>query len=119
MVVWCRWQRRWGLAHRCSQLQSLSRLAQQNPEALINLQGKAGGSCLRTEHIHVLREDDAPFLLLTRTPTHKTVHVRRRGADDVFSRRVVGDRPDPGERVDVKTKVKSFSPYLMRRCVRK
>eukprot|EP00066_Takifugu_rubripes_P014195 XP_011603461.1 PREDICTED: T-cell activation inhibitor, mitochondrial isoform X2 [Takifugu rubripes] len=34
-----RWQRSWGLAHRCSQLQSLSRLAQQNPEALIHLQG--------------------------------------------------------------------------------
>lgn len=34
-----RWQRSWGLAHRCSQLQSLSRLSQQNPEALINLQG--------------------------------------------------------------------------------
>uniref|UniRef100_A0A3Q4AUT2 T cell activation inhibitor, mitochondrial n=1 Tax=Mola mola TaxID=94237 RepID=A0A3Q4AUT2_MOLML len=32
------WQRSWGLAHRCSQLQSLSRLAQQNPKALINLQ---------------------------------------------------------------------------------
>lgn len=40
LVVWCRWQRSWGLAHRCSQLQSLSRLAKQNPDALINLQGK-------------------------------------------------------------------------------
>lgn len=46
MGVWCRWQRSWGLAHRCSQLQSLSRLAQQNPEALIHLQGKAGDSGL-------------------------------------------------------------------------
>lgn len=34
-----RWQRGWGLAHRCSQLQSLTRLAEQNPEALNNLQG--------------------------------------------------------------------------------
>uniref|UniRef100_UPI0037E7EC87 T-cell activation inhibitor, mitochondrial n=1 Tax=Semicossyphus pulcher TaxID=241346 RepID=UPI0037E7EC87 len=34
-----RWQRSWGVAHRCSQLQSLSRLSQQNPETLINLQG--------------------------------------------------------------------------------
>ncbi|KAM3873585.1 T-cell activation inhibitor, mitochondrial [Diretmus argenteus] len=34
-----RWQRSWGVTHRCCQLQSLSRLAQQNPEALINLQG--------------------------------------------------------------------------------
>ncbi|XP_071375192.1 T-cell activation inhibitor, mitochondrial [Centroberyx affinis] len=34
-----RWQRSWGVAHRCCQLQSLSRLSQQNPEALINLQG--------------------------------------------------------------------------------
>ncbi|KAM6995586.1 T-cell activation inhibitor, mitochondrial [Tautogolabrus adspersus] len=34
-----RWQRSWGVAHRCSQVQSLSRLSQQNPEALINLQG--------------------------------------------------------------------------------
>ncbi|KAM8846750.1 T-cell activation inhibitor, mitochondrial [Synchiropus picturatus] len=34
-----RWQRSWGVAHRCSQLQSLSRLAQQNPESMINLQG--------------------------------------------------------------------------------
>ncbi|XP_028984444.1 T-cell activation inhibitor, mitochondrial [Betta splendens] len=34
-----RWQRSWGVAHRCCQLQSLSRLSHQNPEALINLQG--------------------------------------------------------------------------------
>ncbi|XP_071777496.1 T-cell activation inhibitor, mitochondrial [Centroberyx gerrardi] len=34
-----RWQRSWGVAHRCCQLQSLSRLSQQNPEALINLKG--------------------------------------------------------------------------------
>lgn len=34
-----RWQRSWGVAHRCCQLQSVSRLSQQNPEALINLQG--------------------------------------------------------------------------------
>ncbi|KAM8869014.1 T-cell activation inhibitor, mitochondrial isoform 1-T2 [Spinachia spinachia] len=34
-----RWQRSWGVAHRCCQLQSLSRLSQQNPEALVNLQG--------------------------------------------------------------------------------
>ncbi|XP_040900767.1 T-cell activation inhibitor, mitochondrial isoform X1 [Toxotes jaculatrix] len=34
-----RWQRSWGVAHRCCQLQSLSRLSQQSPEALINLQG--------------------------------------------------------------------------------
>ncbi|XP_059195725.1 T-cell activation inhibitor, mitochondrial [Centropristis striata] len=34
-----RWQRSWGVAHRCCLLQSLSRLSQQNPEALINLQG--------------------------------------------------------------------------------
>lgn len=34
-----RWQRSWGVTHRCCQLQSLSRLAQQNPESLINLQG--------------------------------------------------------------------------------
>ncbi|CAG02774.1 unnamed protein product, partial [Tetraodon nigroviridis] len=34
-----RWQRGWSLAHRCCQLQSLSRLAQQSPEALVHLQG--------------------------------------------------------------------------------
>ncbi|XP_062848300.1 T-cell activation inhibitor, mitochondrial [Trichomycterus rosablanca] len=34
-----RWQRKWGVAHRCCQLQSLSRLAVQNPEALLNLRG--------------------------------------------------------------------------------
>ncbi|XP_018618375.1 T-cell activation inhibitor, mitochondrial isoform X1 [Scleropages formosus] len=34
-----RWQRTWGVAHRCCQLQSLSRLSQQNPESLHNLQG--------------------------------------------------------------------------------
>ncbi|XP_029359544.1 T-cell activation inhibitor, mitochondrial isoform X3 [Echeneis naucrates] len=33
------WQRSWGVAHRCCQLQSLSRLSQQSPEALITLQG--------------------------------------------------------------------------------
>lgn len=36
----CRWQRSWGVTHRCSQLQSLNRLAVQNPEAMLNLQGK-------------------------------------------------------------------------------
>ncbi|XP_047455223.1 T-cell activation inhibitor, mitochondrial isoform X2 [Mugil cephalus] len=34
-----RWQRNWGVAHRCSQLQSLKRLSQQNPDALTNLKG--------------------------------------------------------------------------------
>uniref|UniRef100_A0A668U461 T cell activation inhibitor, mitochondrial n=1 Tax=Oreochromis aureus TaxID=47969 RepID=A0A668U461_OREAU len=33
-----RWQRSWGVSHRYCQLQSLSRLSHQNPEALINLQ---------------------------------------------------------------------------------
>ncbi|XP_048367200.1 T-cell activation inhibitor, mitochondrial [Sphaerodactylus townsendi] len=35
-----RWQRSWGIAHRCSQLHSLSRLAQQSPEALRNAIGR-------------------------------------------------------------------------------
>nr|XP_057909011.1 T-cell activation inhibitor, mitochondrial isoform X2 [Doryrhamphus excisus] len=34
-----RWQRSWGVTHRCSQLQSLSRLSVQNLEAMTNLQG--------------------------------------------------------------------------------
>ncbi|XP_032640026.1 T-cell activation inhibitor, mitochondrial isoform X1 [Chelonoidis abingdonii] len=34
-----RWQRSWGIAHRCSQLHSLSRLAQQSPEVLRNVKG--------------------------------------------------------------------------------
>ncbi|KAJ8004856.1 hypothetical protein DPEC_G00140650 [Dallia pectoralis] len=34
-----RWQRSWGITHRCCQLQSLSRLSQQNPEAVLNLRG--------------------------------------------------------------------------------
>ncbi|XP_036122726.1 T-cell activation inhibitor, mitochondrial isoform X1 [Molossus molossus] len=34
-----RWQRSWGLAHRCSQLHSLGRLAQQNLETLKNAKG--------------------------------------------------------------------------------
>ncbi|XP_047213303.1 T-cell activation inhibitor, mitochondrial isoform X3 [Girardinichthys multiradiatus] len=34
-----RWQRSWGVAHKYCQLQSLSRLSHQSPEALINLQG--------------------------------------------------------------------------------
>ncbi|XP_056458201.1 T-cell activation inhibitor, mitochondrial [Gadus chalcogrammus] len=34
-----RWQRSWGITHRCCQLQSLSRLSLQNPEALHCLQG--------------------------------------------------------------------------------
>ncbi|KAJ8354200.1 hypothetical protein SKAU_G00217670 [Synaphobranchus kaupii] len=34
-----RWQRSWGVTHRCCQLQSLSRLSQQNPESLHNLRG--------------------------------------------------------------------------------
>ncbi|XP_006000632.1 T-cell activation inhibitor, mitochondrial [Latimeria chalumnae] len=35
-----RWQRSWGIAHRCSQLHSLSRLSHQNPEALKNVKGR-------------------------------------------------------------------------------
>ncbi|XP_069068079.1 T-cell activation inhibitor, mitochondrial isoform X1 [Pleurodeles waltl] len=34
-----RWQRSWGIAHRCSQLHSLSRLSQQSPETLLNVKG--------------------------------------------------------------------------------
>ncbi|KAM5291966.1 T-cell activation inhibitor, mitochondrial [Ctenodactylus gundi] len=34
-----RWQRSWGVAHRCSQLHSLSRLAQQKPETLQKAKG--------------------------------------------------------------------------------
>ncbi|KAF5896105.1 T-cell activation inhibitor, mitochondrial isoform X1, partial [Clarias magur] len=34
-----RWQRKWGVAHRCCQMQSLSRLSSQNPEAMTNLRG--------------------------------------------------------------------------------
>uniref|UniRef100_A0A8D0GBI6 DUF4461 domain-containing protein n=1 Tax=Sphenodon punctatus TaxID=8508 RepID=A0A8D0GBI6_SPHPU len=33
-------ERSWGIAHRCSQLHSLSRLAQQSPEALRNAKGR-------------------------------------------------------------------------------
>ncbi|OCT75911.1 T-cell activation inhibitor, mitochondrial [Xenopus laevis] len=35
-----RWQRSWGVAHRCSQLHSLSRLIQQNPETLKMAKGR-------------------------------------------------------------------------------
>lgn len=35
----CRWQRKWGVAHKCCQMQSLSRLSLQNPEAMPNLRG--------------------------------------------------------------------------------
>ncbi|KAM4689474.1 T-cell activation inhibitor, mitochondrial [Discoglossus pictus] len=35
-----RWQRSWGIAHRCGQLQSLSRLSQQSPEALKMAKGR-------------------------------------------------------------------------------
>uniref|UniRef100_A0A8C1MYR1 T cell activation inhibitor, mitochondrial n=1 Tax=Cyprinus carpio TaxID=7962 RepID=A0A8C1MYR1_CYPCA len=34
-----RWQRKWGVAHKCSQLQSLGRLSTQSPEALHILRG--------------------------------------------------------------------------------
>ncbi|XP_051574074.1 T-cell activation inhibitor, mitochondrial-like isoform X2 [Myxocyprinus asiaticus] len=34
-----RWQRKWGVAHKCCQLQSLSRLSAQSPEVLHNLRG--------------------------------------------------------------------------------
>ncbi|XP_059584792.1 T-cell activation inhibitor, mitochondrial isoform X3 [Alligator mississippiensis] len=34
-----RWQRSWDIAHRCSQLHSLSRLAHQRPEVLMNVKG--------------------------------------------------------------------------------
>uniref|UniRef100_A0A8D2QTM3 T cell activation inhibitor, mitochondrial n=1 Tax=Zosterops lateralis melanops TaxID=1220523 RepID=A0A8D2QTM3_ZOSLA len=35
-----RWQRSWGIAHRCSQLHSLGRLVQQRPEILENVKGR-------------------------------------------------------------------------------
>ncbi|XP_043922582.1 T-cell activation inhibitor, mitochondrial isoform X2 [Protopterus annectens] len=35
-----RWQRSWGISHRCSQLHSLSRLSQQSPEILKNVKGR-------------------------------------------------------------------------------
>ncbi|XP_068009034.1 T-cell activation inhibitor, mitochondrial isoform X3 [Melanerpes formicivorus] len=35
-----RWQRSWGIAHRCSQLHSLGRLVQQRPEVLKNVKGR-------------------------------------------------------------------------------
>ncbi|CAM4697681.1 hypothetical protein PO909_008958 [Leuciscus waleckii] len=34
-----RWQRKWGVSHKCCQLQSLIRLSTQNPEALHHLRG--------------------------------------------------------------------------------
>ncbi|XP_047667626.1 T-cell activation inhibitor, mitochondrial isoform X2 [Tachysurus fulvidraco] len=34
-----RWQRKWGVAHKCCQMQSLSRLSLQNPEAMPILRG--------------------------------------------------------------------------------
>ncbi|KYO26971.1 T-cell activation inhibitor, mitochondrial [Alligator mississippiensis] len=37
-----RWQRSWDIAHRCSQLHSLSRLAHQRPEVLMNVKGTLG-----------------------------------------------------------------------------
>uniref|UniRef100_A0A8D0BUU4 T cell activation inhibitor, mitochondrial n=1 Tax=Salvator merianae TaxID=96440 RepID=A0A8D0BUU4_SALMN len=40
METTLRWQRSWGIAHRCSQLHSLSRLAQQSPEAPRNAKGR-------------------------------------------------------------------------------
>ncbi|XP_053323639.1 T-cell activation inhibitor, mitochondrial isoform X2 [Spea bombifrons] len=36
-----RWQRSWGVAHRCSQLQSLSRLTQNSPESLRLAKGRS------------------------------------------------------------------------------
>ncbi|XP_069068082.1 T-cell activation inhibitor, mitochondrial isoform X3 [Pleurodeles waltl] len=39
METTLRWQRSWGIAHRCSQLHSLSRLSQQSPETLLNVKG--------------------------------------------------------------------------------
>ncbi|KAM3822532.1 T-cell activation inhibitor, mitochondrial isoform 2-T3 [Vipera latastei] len=40
METTLRWQRSWGIAHRCSQLHSLSRLAHQSPEAPKNAKGQ-------------------------------------------------------------------------------
>lgn len=39
IVFFFRWQRSWGIAHRCSQLHSLGRLVQQRPEVLKNVKG--------------------------------------------------------------------------------
>ncbi|XP_020655138.3 T-cell activation inhibitor, mitochondrial isoform X2 [Pogona vitticeps] len=39
METTLRWQRSWGIAHRCSQLHSLSRLTQQSPEVPRNAKG--------------------------------------------------------------------------------
>ncbi|XP_026573568.1 T-cell activation inhibitor, mitochondrial isoform X3 [Pseudonaja textilis] len=40
METTLRWQRSWGIAHRCSQLHSLSRLAHQSPEVPKNAKGQ-------------------------------------------------------------------------------
>ncbi|KAM9166438.1 T-cell activation inhibitor, mitochondrial isoform 2-T4 [Pangshura tecta] len=39
MEITLMWQRSWGIAHRCSQLHSLGRLAQRSPEVLRNIKG--------------------------------------------------------------------------------
>ncbi|XP_076985738.1 T-cell activation inhibitor, mitochondrial isoform X2 [Tamandua tetradactyla] len=41
-----RWQRSWGIAHRCSQLHSLGRLAQQNLDILRNAKDRSGMSAM-------------------------------------------------------------------------
>ncbi|OWK02717.1 TCAIM, partial [Cervus elaphus hippelaphus] len=41
------WQRSWGIAHRCSQLHSLGRLAQQNLETLKNAKDNNGKSAIK------------------------------------------------------------------------
>uniref|UniRef100_A0A8C3CNP2 T cell activation inhibitor, mitochondrial n=1 Tax=Cairina moschata TaxID=8855 RepID=A0A8C3CNP2_CAIMO len=39
-LTYVRWQRSWGIAHRCSQLHSLGRLVQQRPEVVKNVKGR-------------------------------------------------------------------------------
>lgn len=57
-----RWQRKWGVAHRCCQMQSLSRLFSQNPEAMTNLRG--------TVHSKGLCDTWVMFLLFEQMSKH-------------------------------------------------
>lgn len=66
----CRWQRKWGVAHKCCQLQSLGRLSTQSPEALHILRGNHGNG------IHEMKLDGSDvhkyLLSFLSFPKHRT-----------------------------------------------
>lgn len=57
-----RWRKSWGIAHRCSQLHSLSRFAQQNSAILHNIKGGSRKSTMKSQNQHELLDKRVVYI---------------------------------------------------------